>query len=100
MRRMFVLLATIALVMTAFATPARAQSASMVVTPTSIQQGEFIAMSLSGFKPKEVISFWLTLPDYSVDYVGDLVADDDDITAAYITISVDMPVGSYGVSSP
>ncbi|EFO81995.1 hypothetical protein OSCT_0144 [Oscillochloris trichoides DG-6] len=98
MRRLTVLLATIALVMTAFATPARAQSASMVVTPTSIQQGEYITLTLNGFKAEEVISFWLTLPDYSVDYVGDLVADDG-TTIVYIGIPVSMPVGAYSVSA-
>ncbi len=99
MRRMVVLLATIALVMTAFTTPARAEGGMMVVTPTAIEQGDYITMTLTGFEPKEVISFWLTLPDYSVDYVGDLVADDDDTTVAHIDLGVDRPVGEYSVSA-
>jgi len=99
MRRTLGLVALLALIMSALATPARADGASLTVSATSVTQDDTISLTLSGFTPKEVISFWLTLPDYSVEASGDLVADTDGAAAGNLHIAIDMPVGAYSVSA-
>ncbi|NNJ13363.1 hypothetical protein EKD04_023845 [Chloroflexales bacterium ZM16-3] len=99
MRRNFGLVALLALIISAFAAPARAASASLIINPTSISQDDTVSLTLSGFTPKEIVSFWLTLPDYSVESSGDLVADVDGAVSGYMYISVGMPVGTYSLSA-
>lgn len=99
MRRILVLVALLALFLSASAVPASAAGASLVVSPTSIFQNEVVTLSMSGFAPKEVVSLWLTLPDYSVVAQNDVLADTAGIAIQDVFFGAYMPVGVYGVSA-
>jgi hypothetical protein len=99
MRRILGLVALLALVMSAFVSPAHAQSASLTVSPSTISQDSSAELTLTGFAPKEIISFWLTLPDYSVEAAGDLVADADGAVTGFLYLSVAEAVGTYSLSA-
>lgn len=99
MRRTLGLVAMLALLMSAFVAPAHAQSATLTVSPSTISQDSSAELSLTGFAPKEIVSFWLTLPDYSVEAAGDLVAKADGTVTGFLFISVARPVGTYSLSA-
>jgi hypothetical protein len=97
MRRFLTLVAMLALAMSA--APAHAEGASLAISPASAPQHSSVALSLSGFAPKEVVSLWLTLPDYSVFALADVVAGADGAAALVLPISAGLPVGAYGISA-
>ncbi|MBX0331054.1 hypothetical protein K2Z83_25710, partial [Oscillochloris sp. ZM17-4] len=98
MRRLLALAALLLVFALAPAAPARAEGAALEVSPASAPQGAPVTVSLSGFAPREVVSLWLTLPDYRVEAIGDLAADVGGAASYDLAISVGMPVGAYGVS--
>lgn len=99
MRRTMVFVTLLTLVMSALAIPAQAAGATLVVGPTSAPQNSSVGLSLAGFTPHEVVSLWLTLPDYSVQAVGDLEVGDSGAATKTLAITNDMPVGVYSVSA-
>jgi hypothetical protein len=98
MRRLLTFMALLALALPA-AAPARAEGASLAVSPASAPQHSSVALSLAGFASKEVVSLWLTLPDYSVSSLADVAAGTDGAVALDLPISAGLPVGAYGVSA-
>jgi hypothetical protein len=99
MRRLLTVIALLAIALSCSTAPAFAQGGALRVNPTSISQDETASLSASGFAPKEIISFWFTLPDYSVMSAGDLKANADGAVDGSVFISVDMPVGTYSLSA-
>jgi hypothetical protein len=63
------------------------------VGPSAGRQRSYAAFSGSGFAPDEIISIWVTLPDYSTMTIGDIKADDYGSFVAELYISEQEPVG-------
>ncbi len=96
------LVALLALALSAMllpAAPARAQGAALAISPAAAPQNSTVALSLAGFAPKEIISLWLTLPDYSVAALGDVVADAEGAAGLELFVGVDVPVGRHAFSA-
>jgi hypothetical protein len=78
--------------------------ASLLVGPSPDTQRNFATFLGSGFQPGEIVTIWVTLPDYSTLWIGDITADGAGAFAAVLYLSEQEPVGSrtytaYGNSS-
>jgi hypothetical protein len=67
--------------------------ASLSVGPSPDTQRSYATFSGSGFRPKEIVSVWVTLPDYSTLWVGDVQADEAGAFGAVLYLSEQEPVG-------
>lgn len=72
---------------------AEAGKATLSVSPTPDVQRSYAIFTGAGFKPSEIVTIWVTLPDYSTLWVGDVQADDDGAFAATLYLSEQEPVG-------
>lgn len=73
---------------------AEAGRATLTVGPTPDTQRSYAVFSGSGFRPSEIVTVWVTLPDYSTLWVGDVQADDDGAFSATLFLSEREPVGA------
>lgn len=81
------------------ASPAMAQSAALSVTPTSAPQNSSVTFTFSGFTAGEVVSLWLTLPDYSVMSLGDVTVNSSGGGELPVFISSEFPTGVHYFSA-
>lgn len=84
-------------------TPGRGP-ANLIVRPTVDDQRSYAIFEGSGFAPGEVISIWVTLPDFSTRSLGELQANDAGVILATLFLGEQEPVGlrtftAYGNSS-
>lgn len=68
--------------------------ATLTVTPSPDTQRNYAVFTGSGYRPSEIVTVWVTLPDYSTLWVGDVQADDDGAFSATLWLSEREPVGS------
>ena len=68
-------------------------AAKLAVAPTPDVQRSYADFSGSGFEPGEIVTVWVTLPDYSTRWVGDVTVDDDGGFSATLYLSEQEPVG-------
>lgn len=68
--------------------------AVLKVAPTPDNQRSYAVFTGSGYRPSEIVTVWVTLPDYSTMWVGDIQADDDGAFSATLYLSEREPVGS------
>jgi len=78
--------------------------ATLTVGPSPDTQRSYASFSGAGFQPKEIVTVWVTLPDYSTLWVGDVQADEDGVFSAVLYLSEQEPVGhrtytAYGNNS-
>jgi hypothetical protein len=78
--------------------------ASLSVSPSPDHQRSFATFVGSGFQPKEIVTVWVTLPDYSTLWIGDVQADEGGSFIAVLYLSEQEPVGqrsftAYGNTS-
>jgi hypothetical protein len=64
------------------------------VAPSPDTQRSFASFTGYGFKPKEIVTVWVTLPDYSTRWIGDVQADADGAFDAVLYLSEQEPVGN------
>jgi hypothetical protein len=74
------------------------------VGPSASKQRSFALFTGSGFAPKEIVSVWVTLPDYSTYALGDIKADENGAFAFELYLGEQEVVGkrsytAYGNSS-
>jgi hypothetical protein len=67
--------------------------ATLSVSPTPDTQRSYAVFTGSGFRPREIVSVWVTLPDFSTMWVGDIQADSDGAFSATLYLSEQEPVG-------
>jgi hypothetical protein len=68
-------------------------AASLSVGPSPDTQRSYATFTGSGFQPREIVTVWVTLPDYSTLWVGDVQADEDGAFSATLYLSEREPVG-------
>lgn len=73
--------------------------ASLSVGPSPDTQRSYATFTGSGFQPKEIVTIWVTLPDYSTRWVGDVKADADGAFSASLYLSEQEPVGKRTFSA-
>jgi hypothetical protein len=78
--------------------------AQLTVGPSPDTQRSLATFSGSGFQPGEVVTVWVTLPDYSTLWIGDISADGAGVFTAVLYLSEQEPVGfrtytAYGNTS-
>lgn len=78
--------------------------ATLTVSPTPDNQRSFAVFTAAGFRPKEIVTIWVTLPDFSTLWIGDVAADADGAFTASLYLSEKEPVGvrtytAYGNTS-
>jgi hypothetical protein len=83
---------------------AAAGVAKLTVSPSPDTQRSYADFSGSGFQPDEIVTVWVTLPDYSTRWIGDVSVDEDGGFAATLYLSEQEPVGrrsytAYGNTS-
>lgn len=79
-------------------------TANLTVGPSPDTQRSYAEFSGSGFAPGEIVTVWVTLPDYSTMWIGDVKADKNGAFVAVLYLSEQEPVGrrsytAYGNSS-
>jgi hypothetical protein len=79
-------------------------TANLRVSPRTGDQRSFALFEGSGFQPKEIVSIWVTLPDFSTLFVGDVYVGDEGAFIAELYLGETEPVGkrsytAYGNSS-
>jgi hypothetical protein len=79
-------------------------TASLHVSPSPDTQQSEATFRGSGFQPGEIVTIWVTLPDYSTQWIGDVTVDDDGAFQAVLYLSEQEPVGrrsytAYGNTS-
>lgn len=78
--------------------------ANLAVGPSPDQQRSFATFTGSGYLPGETVTVWVTLPDFSTLWIGDVQANDGGGFVATLYLSEQEPVGrrtytAYGNSS-
>jgi hypothetical protein len=78
--------------------------ASLSVSPTPDTQRSYAIFTGAGFRPGEIVTVWVTLPDFSTLWIGDVQANSDGAFTATLYLSEQEPVGkrtytAYGNSS-
>lgn len=78
--------------------------ATLNISSSPDTQRSYATFSGSGFRPKEVVTIWVTLPDYSTRWISDVTADANGAFNAVLYLSEREPVGqrsytAYGNSS-
>jgi hypothetical protein len=78
--------------------------ALLKVGPSPDTQRSFANFSGLGYKPDEIVTIWVTLPDYSTRWIGDVKAEADGTFSAVLYLSEQEPVGkrsytAYGNAS-
>lgn len=68
-------------------------AASLHVGPSPDTQRSYASFLGAGFQPSEIVSVWVTLPDYSTLWIGDVQADDAGKFDAVLYLSEQEPVG-------
>lgn len=101
LKRIGVLLATVLLasLVALPASPAIAQSASLAVTPGSAPQNSVVVFTFAGFQAKESVNLWLTLPDYSVVGLGNVIVGSSGGGELPVFISTAFPTGRHYFSA-
>lgn len=79
-------------------------TAELAVSPSPDTQRSFATFTGSGFQPGEIVTVWVTMPDYSTLWIGDVTVDGAGGFAAVLYLSEQEPVGfrtytAYGNSS-
>jgi hypothetical protein len=79
-------------------------NAELRVAPSPDQQRSFATFAGSGFQAGEIVTIWVTLPDYSTRWIGDIAANGEGRFTAVLYLSEQEPVGkrtytAYGNSS-
>ncbi len=67
--------------------------AHLTIRPTDDDQRSYAIFEGWGFQPKEIVSVWVTLPDYSTLAVGDVKASEDGAFVAYLYLGEWEPTG-------
>ncbi|MBX0326272.1 hypothetical protein K2Z83_01005 [Oscillochloris sp. ZM17-4] len=67
--------------------------ATLHIGPSPDTQRSFAAFVGAGFKPSEIVTVWVTLPDYSTRWIGDVQADSAGAFSAVLYLSEQEPVG-------
>lgn len=67
--------------------------ATLVVSPTPDTQRSYAVFTGAGFQPSEIVTVWVTLPDFSTMWIGDIQADADGAFSATLYLSEQEPVG-------
>ncbi len=67
--------------------------ARLRIDPASDTQRSYAVFSGSGFQPREIVTVWVTLPDYSTLWIGDVEADTGGAFSATLYLSEQEPVG-------
>ncbi|MEI8306676.1 MAG: hypothetical protein WCF99_06365 [Chloroflexales bacterium] len=67
--------------------------ASLKVGPSPDTQRSFADFLGHGFRPQEIVTIWVTLPDSSTRWIGDVKADADGYFSAVLYLSEQEPVG-------
>lgn len=67
--------------------------ARLSVGPTPDTQRSYAVFSGSGFQPGEIVTVWVTLPDFSTRWIGDVEADAGGAFTATLYLSEQEPVG-------
>jgi hypothetical protein len=70
-----------------------AGKASLRVSPTPDNQRSYAIFEGYGYQPSEIVTIWVTLPDYSTLWVGDVQASDGGAFVATLYLSEQEPVG-------
>lgn len=78
--------------------------ASLLVRASPDNQRSYATFEGHGYQPREIVTVWATLPDYSTLWVGDVQASDDGSFVAVLYLSEQEPVGkrtytAYGNTS-
>jgi len=78
--------------------------AKLQISPSPDTQRSYASFAGTGFKHGEIVTIWVTLPDYSTRWIGDVPADSSGAFDAVLYLSEQEPVGTrsytaYGNSS-
>lgn len=78
--------------------------AVLAVSDSADKQRSYAFFTGAGFRPKEIVTIWVTLPDFSTAWVGDVTANEAGAFEASLYLSEKQPVGNrtytaYGNSS-
>ncbi|HMQ34532.1 MAG TPA: hypothetical protein PKD53_27600 [Chloroflexaceae bacterium] len=78
--------------------------ANLAVRSSPDNQRSYATFEGYGYQPREIVTVWATLPDYSTLWVGDVQASDDGSFVAVLYLSEQEPVGmrtytAYGNTS-
>lgn len=68
-------------------------AAHLRVSPSPDNQRSYALFEGYGYQPREIVTVWATLPDYSTLWVGDIQASEDGAFAAVLYLSEQEPVG-------
>jgi hypothetical protein len=68
--------------------------AVLAISPSADTQRSEAVFTGSGFQPSEIVTIWVTLPDYSTRWIGDVQADGDGAFNATLYLSEQQPVGA------
>ncbi len=81
--------------------PARGQeeSATITIQPETAPQNSTITMTLSGFLPDEEVTIWQTLPDLSVNALGNIEVDNAGGATVSLFVSSANPTGTHAFSA-
>lgn len=74
-------------------------AAELTISPDSPQQRSTIHVRGSGFLPGEIVTIWVTLPDYSTEWLADVTATADGTFTAELYLSEQDPAGRYAISA-
>lgn len=101
LKRIGVLLVTVLLasLVALPAAPAYAQGTSLTVTPSSAPQNSVVVFTFAGFQAKESVNLWLTLPDYSVVGLGNVIVGSSGGGDLPVFISSAFPTGRHYFSA-
>lgn len=67
--------------------------ASLLVGPSPDTQRNFAEFVGSGFRPGEIVTIWVTLPNYATLWIGDVQADSSGVFSAVLYLSEQEPIG-------
>lgn len=67
--------------------------ANLRVSPSPDNQRSYALFEGYGYQPREIVTVWATLPDYSTLWVGDIQASEDGSFVAVLYLSEQEPVG-------
>lgn len=67
--------------------------ATLKVNPTPDNQRSYAIFEGYGYQPSEIVTIWVTLPDYSTLWIGDVQAGDGGSFVASLYLSEQEPVG-------
>lgn len=66
---------------------------SLTVTPSPDNQRSYATFSGSGYQPGEIVTIWVTLPNFATLWIGDVQADSGGAFSAVLYLSEQEPVG-------